>query len=182
MSNDHQRKVIRHKVAALLKGSTDAGDRVYASRVLPYRKLQLPAISVYTLDDDVTADSITTAPRELTRELSLVIECWVAAAENTDDSLDDIARQVESVMHADPYLAGDAADSILNTTTMEVLEESERRLGFVSLAYQVIYRTLAPEAPDDLEDLETVHTEYNLGGDVHEDDVAIDEIDVRSDE
>jgi hypothetical protein len=45
-----QRQVVRERTVAQLMGRTAAGDRVYPSRVVPYRREQpLPAISVYTL-------------------------------------------------------------------------------------------------------------------------------------
>jgi len=44
-----QRQVVRERTVAQLKGRTAAGDRVYPSRVLPFRRENpLPAISVYT--------------------------------------------------------------------------------------------------------------------------------------
>ena len=46
----HQRQLIRHAVVAALKAAaTSAGDRVFAARMVPFRRLELPAIAVYGL-------------------------------------------------------------------------------------------------------------------------------------
>lgn len=177
----HQRKLIRQAVRTLLDGATAAGARVYATRVLSLRRQELPAISVYTLEESVEGDSVTHAPRELTRGMPLIIEAWVAPgdAAAVDDAMDDIAEEIETAMHADPYLTDTAAESVLDSTTLEVVQEGDRLMGLVALTYQVTYRTFAPVAPV-LDDLETVHATYNLGNEVHPDEVAQDSIAVEA--
>jgi hypothetical protein len=177
MSNE--RKAIRHAVRDLLDGTTDAEDRVYASRILPLKKHTLPVITVYTLDETVDADSVNTAPRELTRNLSLVIEAWVSPGEDPDDRMDDFAQQIEDVMHADPYLGGAVGESVLESTETELLIEGDREMGLVILTYAITYRTLAPAAPEDLDDFERARVVHNLANAVHEDDRAVDEFEVQ---
>lgn len=177
----HQRTIVRQAIVAALTGATAAEARVYPTRILPLRKLELPAIAVYTLEESVDGESVNTAPRELTREAPVVIEALVAAVPgaNVDDALDDLALEIETAMHADPYLGGEAADSILDGTTMEVIEDGERMMGLVTLTYSVTYRTLAPEAPGNVADFLRVKSTENLGGDVHPDAQAVDEFDVQ---
>lgn len=175
----HPRQLIRYAIrAALLAADTAAEDRIYKTRVLPLRRTQLPAISIYTLEESVAGDSAQTAPRELTRTAPVVIEAWIAnqAGIDLDDAMDDLALEIETAMHADPYLGDTAGDSILADTVLEVIEQGDRKLGLVSLTYDVTYRTLAPEAPslDELDDFLSMQATHNLGGDVHEDDQAID--------
>lgn len=166
----HQREVIRKKIRDLIvAGATVAGSRVYPSRVLPLRGIELPAIAVYTLDETVSGDSLATAPRELTRDLSVVIEAWVKAGavtdpkvEQVDDRMDELAEQIETIMHADPYLGGEAGESILTGTETEIVEEGDRTLGLLLLSYRVTYRTLAPIAPVLADDFNTIGTEYNV--------------------
>jgi len=166
----HQREVIRKKIRDLIvAGATVAGSRVYPSRVLPLRGLELPAIAVYTLDETVAGESLATAPRELTRDLSVVIEAWVKAGavtdpkvEQVDDRMDALAEQIENIMHGDPYLGGEAGESILTGTETEIVEEGDRTLGLLLLSYRVTYRTLAPIAPVLVDDFETVGTEHNV--------------------
>ena len=170
----HQRTTIRQAVAALLSGETAAETRVYTTRVRPYRKGDLPAISVYTLEETVSADGSATAPRELERDLQLVIEAWVSPSETVDDDLDDLALEIETAMHADPYLGGAVGDSMLAATTLGVLEDGDGIMGVATLTYDVIYRTMAPAAPAGLDDFLEAGVTYDLGGTTHADDQAED--------
>jgi hypothetical protein len=174
----HHRQLIRAAAVDMLTGQTDAGSRVYRTRSLPVRKIPLPAISVYTLEELVTPESVDTAPRELTRELPLLIEGWVRAGENVDDAMDELAVQIEAAMHADPYLRDTAAESILDSTVMEVIEDGDREMGLIVLTYAVTYRTLAPEAPTNLDEFLTAPTKYRVPGTTDAND-AEDLIDVR---
>lgn len=175
----HQRKVIRKAIAnALVTAATAAEGRVYASRAIPLRRLDLPAIAVYTLTEEVTEDSAATAPRELERQLSVVIECWAAAAQYQliDDVLDDLAEEVEAAMHADPYFGDACGDSILSSTEIELDDSGDRLLGLARLTYAVTYRQLAPAAQD-LDDWRTAEIDYSLAGEQDdEDDQAHDEL------
>jgi hypothetical protein len=170
----HQRQVIREAVRTALLGATAAGSRVYETRVVPNRLTELPALAVYTLQDTVDQEESNTSPRELRRELDLVIEGWVAAGTNADDAMDALALEVETAMHADPYLGGAVADSMLDSTSLEVLDEGDRFTGWFVMTYSVTYFTLAPEAPAALDDFERAGVTHDLGGDVHEDDQAED--------
>jgi hypothetical protein len=166
----HPRKLIRQAVVALLAGAnTAAGARVQGTRVEPHKKSQLPAISVYTLREPVDqAASNDTAPRELTRDVKLEITGWVAHSDvlPVDDAMDDLAEQIEAAMDADPYLGGKAADSILEDTVMQVLEDDGRSdplIGIVTLTYSATYRT-SPAAPANLDDFEVVHADHRIVG------------------
>lgn len=177
----HQRKVIRDVVVGLLLGRTAAELRVLASRVVPYRKNELPAISVYTLDETVDGDSASTAPRELTRDLKLEIAGWVAHIPDgplVDDAMDALALEIETAMDADPFLAGAVGDSILEGTTMAIRGEGDALMGIVTLTYAVTYRTLAPEPPalDSLDDFLTADTLYRPPGTPTDGEVAHDTI------
>lgn len=179
----HQRKLIRQAVTALLIGATAAGARVFPSRVLPLRTPELPTIAVYTADESVEEGSRQSAPRELERLVSVVVEAWVAPADDVDDAMDDIAEQIEVALHADPYWGGVVGDSILTGSETEVVGQGDRRMGLVILTYAAIYHTLAPEPPDDgdMDNLVQVDTTFDHNGDTHEDDRLEDEIVVHED-
>lgn len=142
----HPRKLIRDAVVAALTGATAAGSRVKGTRVEPQRNTQLPAIGVYTLSEEVDAQSASTAPRELKRDLKLEVAGWVAdsSALPIDDAMDALAEQIEAAMHADPYFGDTAGDSILQSTEMSVLEENaaDPLIGIVKLTYTVTYRAI----------------------------------------
>lgn len=161
----HQRQVIREKVAALLSGATGAGARVFQSRVVPYRRLELPAIAVYARSEQVDPESRLTAPRELTRSLQLAVEIAERLSEDVDDALDALALQVEKVFDADPTLGGEAGDSLLGSTQIDLVEDGDKPIGVAILTYEITYRTDAPDADDvSLDDLVTVSTQTSLGG------------------
>lgn len=146
----HQRKIIRDAVVALLLGHTTADERVHASRDIPLRRNELPAVLVYTTEEPVESDSATTAPRELTRRLRLEIAGIVAPepGERVDDALDALALEIETAMDADPFLGGACGDSILENTTISLRPDGETNMGVVALSYRVTYRTLAPDTTD----------------------------------
>lgn len=190
----HPRKELRKKVVELL--STPDGDgvyptaaqgRVHPSRVFHHRKGELPVICVYTLQESVSPESQQTAPRELARDVSLVIEAWVKVEPTTpgqqplaDDALDDIAEQIEAVMHADPYLAGTAGDSILVDTDTEMVEGGGEMMGLLVMTYAVTYRTYAPDTSGVVrDDFLTVSAEHNQGGTQDTDDAAHDDFTVQ---
>lgn len=173
----HPRTDIRRAVAAQLAGNTSAGERVYRSRILPWEAVELPALAVYTLEESVdTEASAATAPRELERSYRVAIEGGVMAAEDVDDAVDTLAQEVETAMHADCYLAGSAADSILESTDVELAAEGERIVGHVRLTYLVTYRTYAPAQVDGLGDFTTADVRTNLGGAQAPEDEAQDRI------
>lgn len=176
----HQRKLIRDAVTSILiAAATAAGSKVYPTRVLPFVLPELPVISVYTLDESVDPDSANTAPRELTRTLSVVIEAMSAPGPDIDDTMDALALEIETAMHADPYLGDVCVDSLLASTEIESIEEGDREVGWMALTYSVTYRTEAPDAPTNLDDFNTAYATHNLGNDVHTDEDAEDSITVQ---
>lgn len=170
MSVSHQRKALRQKVCQLLRGQTTAEDRVYSTRVVTFLKKDLRAINVYATDETVDADSVTTAPRELTRELELVIEGYVPVIPDpetgifADDVLDDFAAELEAVMDANRDLDGTCGESILESTTLDLENVGDRIYAIAVLTYRVTYRT--PDAPtlDSFDDFNTVGATHQPEG------------------
>lgn len=177
----HQRKVIGLKVRSLLiAAGTDAGQRVYFGRSLPLRKHELPAILVYTLSDTVDPTSALTAPRLLTRDLDLQIDGLVWAETEAEDRLHALAAQIETVLDADPFLGGEAMYFIPVGTEFDPIEQvGDRQVGRIAMTYSARYETEAPIAPTDTDDLETVYTTTNLGGELADEDAAVDDVTVQ---
>lgn len=174
----HPRQQIREAVKALLLGQTAAGSRVSETRVVTYRSAELPAISIYIPVESVEPEeSRNTAPRELTRTAQLVVEGVVQQVGNVDDALDALALQIETAMHADETLGGKTDDSILESTDVTLTEDGDRLVGVVRLVYSVEYRTFAPEAVT-LDDFNRAVVRYDKGGAVHEDNEAVDKVEV----
>lgn len=176
----HQRAVIGAAVRDLLiAAGTDAGERVYLNRFLTVRNHELPAILVYPLSETVDPASGSTAPRELTRYLDLAIDGLVAAERDADARMNALSEQIEAALHADPYLGGEAGDSLLVDSELAVELVSDRQVGRVAMTYSVTYHTEAPAAPTDVDDLETVHATTNLNGELGDDDAAADTVTVQ---
>src|SRR5262245_29763898 len=158
----HQREIVRKAVRDALIDRTDAKRRVTTTRVIPYRKTDCPAITVYTLTESVS-EAENTAPRELTRELDVEIVGWVSEGPQMDDALDDLALQIETAIHADPTLGGAAGDMVMQSTEASVSKDGDCLLGLITLKYTATYRTMAPEADDSLPDFLTADVLYDVG-------------------
>lgn len=165
MTAVHPRQQIRRAVVDLLRGQTPAEDRVLASRVVPWRVNQLPAIAVYALREQVDPVSESRAPRVLTRMVDLAIEAALIWDQTIDDAIDGMALAIERALHADDTLADTAAGSLLQSTTVDLSAEGQAPIGLLTLVYRVTYETGAPEAADvTLDDLATVDVRTNVGG------------------
>jgi hypothetical protein len=174
----HPRKLIRQAAVAVTTNATVAGARVYGTRVAPIRKTGLPAIAVYTEDEEVDQDSATTAPRELKRNLDLVFEAFVAHTDAlaVDDAMDDIAEQIEAAMDANRYLNGTAGESILVRTETGIADGSaDPLIGVAKLTYAVTYRTSPAVVGGNLADFTDANVTTNVVGGVADTVPAVDD-------
>jgi hypothetical protein len=172
----HRRQLIREAVKdALIEADTSAGERVYGNRMVPWRRTQLPAIAVYTLEESVDPDSKTTAPRILRRTLQLVVDAVTEESSTIEDELDALCVQIEAAMDTDETFSDVCARSILESTDIDILEDGEKLLGRARLIYAVEYDTEAPDAENVvLDDFNEASIDYNLENAVHEDNQATD--------
>jgi hypothetical protein len=165
----HQRKVIRDAVLAALNGATAAGTRVASNRKWPWKTRQLPALSIYIPVDDVDVkESSPTAPRELQRKAPVVIEAQVLQGDHAsvDDALDALALEVEQAMHRDETFGGACGGSILRRTEQDFKEDGEETVGWMAIAYEVSFQTLAPYPEDGVLDrLQTADITTDIAGD-----------------
>ena len=143
MSDIHQRTLIRRQVIAMLQGNTDAEDRIFPNRVLPLWVKELPAICVYTLDDDPKIEF--EAPRTLKHALDLVVDLTIMHEEGADDVLDGLCKQVESAMMQDDTIGGTAIDCILGSTKITISSEGQQQVLSAKISFDVSYRSEWPE-------------------------------------
>lgn len=165
----HARQLIRDAlVQALIDASTAAGTRVFPSRYLPIRRSEIPAIAVYLNSEDVDPDSWETAPVLLVREPDVMIQGWVEAevGVDIDDQLDDLAVEIEAVVHADDNIAGIERIRLANTEKT-VTPDGDRLTGLIVMRYVARYRQEAIAAPV-LDDFLEAHASYDLGADAPE--------------
>jgi hypothetical protein len=160
----HPRQLIREAAKTALVNTTAANERVVTTRRIPWRPGLLPGIGVYTLEEFVDPESARTAPRELERHPSLVVEAVLRDdVENIDDALDAIALQIEIAIAADDTLGGTASDCWLTKTEFEFGMQGDQEIAVARLIFSVTYYKAAPDAADvALDDLKTIDAKYNL--------------------
>lgn len=134
----HPRQLIRVAAVAQLVGKTAAQDRVFKTKVTPWKQQQMPGIAVYTLEEDNT-------PRlpDLDRDLTLSILGVVEHRDDVDvdDELDALALEIEDAVNADPTIGGTATLTFLSNTKIDLVDEQGRPVGAVRLNFTAKYRT-----------------------------------------
>jgi hypothetical protein len=103
---------------------------------------------VYTEAEQVAPESYQTNPRELERQIDLVIEGVVTGSDSVpvDDAMDALALEVEQAMERDPVIgvprvSNLAGEAVLSRTELLEGEQGDRPIGVARLVYQVTYRT-----------------------------------------
>lgn len=178
----HPRTLIRIAMRDLLVNKTDAGDRVFKSRVVAWRERDLPAIAIYTPEETIAEGSYQTAPRELERTVTVVTEIAFKAVADVDDAADEIAWLVEKAVHKDETLGGLVSDCRLMNTLLEIFEQGDQLIAVLRLDWDALYYTKAPEDADGepYDNFLRVDAKHNLEGIVHPDDEARDAFEVRT--
>jgi hypothetical protein len=144
---NHLRRQIREGVAAAITGLATTGANVFQSRVYPLQTTDLPALLVHT--DSETSEVLTIhSPRELQRRVEVRVVAVAKAAADLDDTLDQIAKEVEVAL-AMPVsaLAGIAKEITLTAISIDMQGSAEQPVGALTMTYQADYFT-AENAPD----------------------------------
>lgn len=136
----HIRREIRDFVLTQITGLTTTGSNAFASRVYPIQSASLPAVIVYT-NSESSEESAFSAKRVQNRTLELKIEGYVRALNTFDDTLDDIAEEVEVAVLADTTLGQKAINVELINTEATYSGDSEQPVGTIILTFEVHYRT-----------------------------------------
>ncbi len=135
---NHVRQQIREKIGTILTGLTTTGSNVYQSRVYPLENINLPALIIYT-KSETSEPIVIGTDRVMSRELSVIVEGYVKATSNFDDTIDTISKEVEEAIAADRTLDGLSKDCYLESTEIEYTGEGEKPLGYVSLTFITNY-------------------------------------------
>jgi len=144
----HARTQIRQAVVALLNGNTEAGNRVFSSRAHPLDDAKLPALLVYTPQENIGERSMQ-RPRTQQRQLQLAVEGYLKARGDIDAEADALALEVEQLIAADPTLAGLVKDISLESTATQLSGEGEKPVAVITLTFAVLYsvKENAPQTP-----------------------------------
>ena len=134
----HFRQQIRERVATTLTGLTTTGSNVFQSRVYPIEESKLPCLLIYTKDE--TSEPLAmTPPRSIEKILSLVIEAYVKANNNFDDTIDTICKEVEEALYADRLINNLAKDSFLTNTEINFNSDGDNPVGIVVMTFEIAY-------------------------------------------
>jgi len=134
----HKRQAIRERVASTLTGLTTTGSNVFQSRVYPIENTKLPCLLIYTREE-TSEPLVMNPPRTIEKVLSLVIEGYVKANTNFDDTIDTICEEVEEALFTDRLINDLALDSFLVNTDISYNGEGDNPLGIVVMTFQITY-------------------------------------------
>ena len=137
----HVRKQIRDSIKTALTGLATTGANCYQSRVFPFEPSKLPALLIYTKSETTDFDTIS-LPRDVMRVLEINVEAYVQGTANYDNTLDQIAVEVEEVIAADVTLGGLTKD--LQTVAFEAdfTGDGEQTVAIGRFTISATYRTL----------------------------------------
>jgi len=134
----HVRKQIRDALATQLTGLATTGSRVFKTRLYPIGEAKLPAILIYANSESASMLSIG-QPRLNQRTLDLSVECVAKATSSIEDTLDQMALEVEEAIYTDVTLGGLTKDVVLSTTEIEISAEGDQPVGGIRLNYLATY-------------------------------------------
>lgn len=151
----HQRKLIRKAVIQRLKdANTACGQRVFGNRARQIFQNELPCLLVYTQKEPVEIS--VQGPREYKRSLQVAVEIVAKADDDLDDSIDDIAEQVEAAIFTDETFGDLASDTILGDTDIDIIDDGEKPIGAAKILLTIPYYQRLPElVPADMDDFKT---------------------------
>lgn len=148
---NHVRQQIREAVATTLTGLATTSTRVFQSRIRPLIDAELPALRVYTAQEQVNNAVTIGFPNRQERTLTVRVEAVVKAVTNFDDTVDTIIKECEAAINASTsaYTAGGLARGGITLDAIEVdLDDSvEKPVAIARMDFQALYFTQS-NAPD----------------------------------
>ena len=143
---NHLRRQIRERTATTLTGLTTTGSNVFQSRVYPMESAGLPGLCIYTTEETVEIQSMG-GTRNVSRDLTLIVEGYATDSANVDDTLDQIGKEIEVAMSGDITLNDLAQDSYLSSVEITLSGDGSTGIGKITHSYTVVYQN-AENAPD----------------------------------
>ena len=136
----HVRKQIRDAIVTALTGLTTTVSNVFRSRIYPLEQTKLPGICIFTRSEAVEFDTLTMA-RSINRVLDVQVEAYVSATANYDNTLDQIAVEVEEALSADVTFGGLAKDTQVTAFEADFSGDGEQPVAVGRFTVTVQYRT-----------------------------------------
>lgn len=141
----HIRQSIRDNIVTAVTGLATTGSNVYRTQIYPLEHSNLPGLCVYSSVEDVVVDTMS-GTRGLERTCDVIIEAFVRATSNYDNTMDTICAEVEAGMAADVTRGGNAKDCFLVRSEFEYSDEGDKPMAMARLTYSVQYRTTIASA------------------------------------
>jgi hypothetical protein len=136
-----QRSIIRNNLKDLLIGKTIAETRVFVSRTRNLRPQDLPAIVIYTPEEEVLLES--TGRGMSIRALSLQVEAALIEKKDADLEIDDFSGEIEGLVMNDRSLGGASRDTELKKSEFVVERFGNHETALLRQEYRVTYSHLA---------------------------------------
>lgn len=138
----HVREQIRKAAASALTGLTTTGTRVFVNRRRPVGDADLPCLLVYCGDEPNIEGMTAGKPKRLQRDLKLIVKGLVKSGTALDDTLDDIAAEVETAIAANLTLGGLVKEGLwLRSIEAGETDELETPAGTIVMAFDAGYAT-----------------------------------------
>lgn len=138
----HSRQQIRAAVATAITGLTTTGSRVFISRVHALALNELPCLLVFTRNETSSRAARMGQSGRIERVLSVSVEAYVKLLSGYDNTLDDIAVQVEEALMAAPSLKALVKDIVLSETEIQFSDDGEKPVAVMTLTFVATYHTL----------------------------------------
>lgn len=137
----HARKSIRDGLVTALTGLATTGSRVYRTRLYPLANGKLPGLAIYTNSEE-TSYLTMRQPRTLEKKLMIDVEIYVKGTTNYDDSLDQIALEIEAAIYTDVTLGGLARDTVIRSFKADFNGDGDQPICAGIMSIEVTYVTL----------------------------------------
>lgn len=134
----HKRNAIRDNITTSLTGLTTTGSNVFQTRIYPLADAKLPGLAIYTMSEDSEYQSIS-PPRTLHRKLEVIVEAYVKAVADYDDTLDTICAEVESALYTDLSRGGYAFDTRVVGFSADISDQGDQPMILGKLTVEVQY-------------------------------------------
>lgn len=143
----HLHTQIRGAIVTALTGLATSGTRVYANRLMRLAGDFSPTL-IITLDEERAEAMTIHGPTVYQRVLSLVVAAYAKESAGLDDTLDQMAKEVETALAAGVAVDGQTLDLIYAGMSFDD-ELGDKPVGVRRMSFDCAFTTLA-SAPDQL--------------------------------
>ena len=111
---NHLRRQIRERVATMLTGLSTTGSNVFQSDVYPLENADLPALCIFTQDEEIVVGAMGD-PRVCHSIMTLIVDSCAQTSSNLNEQLDQIGIQVQVAIAGDIDINNLVKDSYLSS-------------------------------------------------------------------